>query len=414
MSETRSVHSYQTDTIEAWEEQRKKRWHVYVEADLGLRNHWYPAFFGAELDEGDVSSAAGEEVSNVKSLTLLGERILFRRIDGEVKAVQDWCLHRGVPFSTRPESYTKDTITCWYHGFTYDMDGGDLTAVITDPECKLIGKVGLRTYPVEERKGLVFVFIGDGPPPPLEHDVQPGFLDEDVAVFPNGWTTEIACNWRPSTENGFDPAHAYIHRNSTLVQDLKMPLLLGDTDISRNHGMEIVAPDGDRDGPIGVKLLRTGGRAIWEADVHGVTVEARYRPDDEGVLPDVVPKEVSAWMPCGLKVDPFPTSNMTHYEWYVPIDERNHRYIMTWASQVGPEPEQHEAFYTEVIENRWHERVPEEFNVDDILAREAMDTFYAEEDGFYRERLTGPDVVLTSWRKLVSEHARGIQRRGVQ
>src|SRR5207302_9285108 len=139
------------------------------------RNHWYPAFFSHELKEGDVSTGSGEPVKEFKSLTMLGERIIFRRLDGKVYAMQDWCLHRGVPFSARPECYTKDTLTCWYHGFTYDMKDGALTAVLTDPACPLIGKLNLRTYPAQERQGIVWVYIGDGEPGLLEQDVQPGF-----------------------------------------------------------------------------------------------------------------------------------------------------------------------------------------------------------------------------------------------
>jgi hypothetical protein len=40
------------------------------------------------------------------------------------------------------------------------------------------------------------------------------------------------------------------------------------------------------------------------------------------------------------------------------------------------------------------------------------DSFYAEEDGWERERLDRPDVIITEWRKLASAHHRGIQRRG--
>jgi carbazole 1,9a-dioxygenase len=258
-----TIKDFEKDPIEAWEEQRRKPWQLYVDAQLGFRNHWYPAFFAHELPEADVSPATGEEVRAFKSLTLLGEKIFFRRIDGAVHAVQDWCLHRGVAFSARPECYTKTTLTCWYHGFTYSMEDGALTAVLTDPECPLIGKLNLRVYPVEERQGIVWVFVGDGDPPPLAEDVQPGFLDEDFVVFPNGWSREVKCNWRPAAENGFDPAHTYMHRNSKLVIDYKVPTVLGDTGISRSQGMEVV--DSER-GPAGIKLVRGAGTPVWEAE----------------------------------------------------------------------------------------------------------------------------------------------------
>ncbi|MEA2661316.1 MAG: carbazole 1,9a-dioxygenase, partial [Chloroflexota bacterium] len=238
-AEAKSIGDYQKDTVEAWEEQRRKPWQVYVDAELGLRNHWYPAFYSHELAEADVSPATGEVVTQTKALKLLGEPILFRRVDGQVCAVQDWCLHRGVPFSVRPECYTKETLTCWYHGFTYDVRDGALTSVITDPGCPLIGKLKLRTYPVQERKGFVWVFVGDIEPPPLETDVPPGFLDESLWVYPDGWTKEVACNWRPAAENGFDPAHAYLHRNSELTKNFKIAFPFSETGISKSRGMEV-------------------------------------------------------------------------------------------------------------------------------------------------------------------------------
>ncbi len=51
------------------------------------------------------------------------------------------------------------------------------------------------------------------------------------------------------------------------------------------------------------------------------------------------------------------------------------------------------------------------FNNDDVVAREAMERFYSEEDGWSRERLFRPDLILIEWRKLASKHGRGIQRR---
>jgi carbazole 1,9a-dioxygenase len=403
----KSLSDYERDPVEAWEEQRRKPWQVYVDAELGLRNHWYPAFFSHELREADVSSNAGEPVSEFKHLTMLGEKLLFRRIGGKVYAVQDWCLHRGVPFSSRPECYTAETITCWYHGFTYDVRNGELTAVVTDPECPLIGKIKLRSYPVEERKGLVFIFIGDIDPPPLADDLQPGFLDPDLAISPDGWSREVACNWRPAAENGFDPAHAYIHRNSELVKQYKIPTVLGDTGISRDRGLEVHTGPG----PVGIRLLRGAANSIWETDVHGVKIEALFRPGEPDVLEDMVP-EVGIWLPCGLSVDPMPKPGWTHYEWYVPVDERHHRYIMTWGTRVTDEHQR--ARFEDEVRNVWRDALPTQFNHDDVFAREAMADFYSDEGGWYRERLFGPDVVITEWRILASRYGRGVQRRGTQ
>jgi len=127
----------------------KQSWRPYLEAKLGFRNHWYPALFSHDL-EGDAP----------KPVKILGERIIVRRVDGRVCALEDRCAHRRVPFSVKLECYTKETITCWYHGFTYDFREGRLVGVLTEPGCTLVGKLGIKTYPVQQAQGMIFIFIG--------------------------------------------------------------------------------------------------------------------------------------------------------------------------------------------------------------------------------------------------------------
>jgi carbazole 1,9a-dioxygenase len=193
----------------------RKPWRPYLEASLGFRNHWYPALFSNKLAEGQ---CVGQEI--------LGERILFKRIDGKIYAIEDRCAHRGVQLSRRPECHSKNTISCWYHGFTYDLRNGRLVAIVTDPESPLIGTLSVKSYPIEERKNLIFIFIGDGMPPALALDLQPGFLDDDLAIYPNGEHQIIKSNWRLAAENGVDASHIYIHRNSGLINAARKQLPL--------------------------------------------------------------------------------------------------------------------------------------------------------------------------------------------
>src|SRR5713226_8868239 len=82
----------------ATHQQVKQSWRPYLEAKLGFRNHWYPVLFSHDLD--------GDEPKPVK---LLGEKIILRRVDGRVCALEDRCAHRRVPFSAKIECYTKET-----------------------------------------------------------------------------------------------------------------------------------------------------------------------------------------------------------------------------------------------------------------------------------------------------------------
>ncbi|MGE0824036.1 MAG: Rieske 2Fe-2S domain-containing protein [Candidatus Binatia bacterium] len=106
-AEQREVEAFLDDP--ASHQQVKHAWRPYLQAKLGFRNHWYPALFSHDLD-GDTP----------KPVKVLGERVLLRRVDGRVYAVEDRCAHRRVPFSAKLECYTQETVTCWYHGFTFD------------------------------------------------------------------------------------------------------------------------------------------------------------------------------------------------------------------------------------------------------------------------------------------------------
>jgi carbazole 1,9a-dioxygenase len=379
------------DEISGSDDFVRKPWKPYLDAALGFRNHWYAAFFSAQLAEGEV-----------RAQELLGERILFKRIDGTVHAIEDRCAHRGVALSVRPECYSKNTISCWYHGFTYDFRTGGLVGIVTDPESTLIGKIGIKSYPIAERQNVVFIFIGDETPHDLALDLQPGFLDEDLAIAPNGEFDLVRSNWRLAAENGVDASHIYIHRNSGLLNAKRKPLPLASYFLTR-EGMVI-----DREGgPKGV--IKGNGRrtSVWETTIEGAKVEAQYRPGMTTTSENVT--DTSLWLPCGLKVDPFPDVDMMQFEWYVPVDERSHNYIVTWGRRVKSEAER-QRFYHEV-DAVWKDLVVDKFNNEDVIAREAMERFYSDEDGWNREYLYRPDLVLTEWRKLASKHNRGIQRR---
>jgi phenylpropionate dioxygenase-like ring-hydroxylating dioxygenase large terminal subunit len=118
------------------------------------------------------------------SVQVLGEKIMLRREKGQVYALHDRCPHRGVPLSHPMATQEfSGTWSCCYHGWTFDLASGELVAAITDgPDSPIAGKCRVRTYPVEERLGLVWLYIGDNPEPPhVETDIPSELLREDTA-----------------------------------------------------------------------------------------------------------------------------------------------------------------------------------------------------------------------------------------
>ena len=363
----------------------KRLWKPYLDATLGFRNHWYPALFSREILGNDPHP-----------ITLLGEKILVRRIDGKVYAIEDRCLHRRVALSAKLECYTKDTVTCWYHGFTYDFTNGGLVAVLTEPGCSLIGKAAVKTYPVQEANGLIFIFVGDQDAVDLSEDVPPGFLDESVAL--NGIRRDVKSNWRLGCENGFDTTHIYIHRNSKFIKETTamLPLGLVPTD---KHSMDIV----DGPGPKGViDKLASNYMPIFQSSVGDEQVSAMMKEN-----PTIVASTVSAWLPCALRVEDFPWPGITQFEYYVPIDETNHVYWQVLGTKTESEQEANE--FKDKVDTYWTDVALRGFNDDDVWAREALEEAYADGRGWATERLFRPDMCIVEWRKLASKHNRGIQ-----
>ncbi|WP_187437898.1 Rieske 2Fe-2S domain-containing protein [Actinomadura decatromicini] len=368
---------------------RGGRWHVgYTQARHGLRNYWYPALFSHEIEDG-----------TFRTRRMLGENILFNRVDGTVLAVADSCVHHMVRLSAKPggaESHVPGTVTCWYHGFTYDMRTGDLTGVLTQPDCPLIGRAKIASYPVAERQGVVFAWIGDDEPGPLEADVPPGFLGEDHKVV--GLRRTIASNWRLGAENGFDPTHIYFHREAPIVTGTSRRMPLG-LNMVPGKEPEFVSAGGRRGL---VDMLRENYEPLYEAEVNGSVVKATgtHRSTTE---------EGSIWLPGVLKITKFlPDPEMTHFEWYVPIDEDRHDYVQMLVRPCANADEEKDfvAQYHGMWEQMFHR---DGFNDQDIWARCALQEVFANEDEWSSEQLMKPDMALIHWRRLVHGHARGFQ-----
>ena len=394
--------------------ERAKPYYNYLNAELGLRDHWYPAFFGQELGNGEMMPQ-----------TIAGERIYFKRVAGKIFGVEDRCVHRGAAFSSKPECFSENTITCWIHGFTYDVRDGELIEVITEPGSKAIGKMKLKSYPVEEHNGVVFVFIGDlDPPPPLKEDVQPKFWNPGLKFHPLHRHL-IKANWRLSCENGYDAAHIYAHRNSAIVTEVGIPLPLGTYSPNKDSCL-VYEQDGEAKGVVKLMGDRPGIEAeinVWEATIEGNHVVAQNVDLDNP--PPGVDIDVGLFMPCGLEVDWFPQPGMIHFEWYVPVDEENHMYMITQSRYCSTEEEErqfHEECETSLGPLVWKEPAGQTaypgdgatwgFNNFDQFGRAHMEHVYAKENWWNRERLTKADYIIVRWRMLVHHNLRGIQKRG--
>jgi phenylpropionate dioxygenase-like ring-hydroxylating dioxygenase large terminal subunit len=85
------------------------------------------------------------------------------------------------------------------------------------PNSGVCGKAGTeaKVYPTRTFKGLVFVWIGDDAPAPIEEDVPEEFFDDDTLVLVG--QVEWRCNWEVALENSMDSHVNYVHRNAVVV-----------------------------------------------------------------------------------------------------------------------------------------------------------------------------------------------------
>ncbi|MGF7151488.1 carbazole 1,9a-dioxygenase terminal dioxygenase component [Sphingomonas zeicaulis] len=365
-------------------------WKGYVEAKMGFRNHWYPVRFSKEIDEGQI-----------EVVELLGEKLLLKRIEGKVYAMRDRCLHRGVPLSRKPDCYTKDTITCWYHGYTYRFQTGELVNILAVPDSRLIGRRKIVTYPVQEAKGLIFVFLGDeNEVHDLKKDVPPGFLDEDLMVL--GKHRVVNSNWRLGAENGFDALHIFIHKDTTLRHYRTFNFPIGHTPLP--GAVQVVE---EEDGPKGVMDDFAQHTPVWDGVIDGEVVVSGPRSTQvKGTSASV---GTSVWLPGVLKVESFPTAGLTQFEWYVPLDGERHLYVQTIGKSCTTHDER--ITFANEFEAIWKPHGLDGFNGDDIWAREVTEPFYADDFGWVDEMLCEPDETILQWRRLASRHGRGIQQK---
>ena len=167
-----------------------------------VRNQWYVAAYGREIGR-------REDGAELFSRTVCGESILFWRTEaGQVTAMSDRCVHRRFPLSEAPSHLVGDTVVCGYHGFTYGADGG---CVAVPGQTRVPRTARLRSYPVVEQDGFVWVFIGDPDRADTTRIPRAPWLDQE------GWTVvsgmePLAARASLLVDNLMDLSHeTYLH-----------------------------------------------------------------------------------------------------------------------------------------------------------------------------------------------------------
>ncbi|MFB7241817.1 Rieske (2Fe-2S) protein [Streptomyces populi] len=193
-------------------------------------DHWYP-----------VATSRKVRRNRTFATVFAGERIvLYRGRGGVVHALEDRCAHRQVPLSMGVVE--GDVLRCCYHAWAYRGDGRVSQIPYLPKGCERPPR-GVRSYPVREAYGLVFVFPGD---PALAEEAPFPFLPEYHSAGHRTMTFSrtVRCHYSFMHENLLDMNHQFLHRS---VLGRIRPELLGyDTGPRHVEARYLFVPAGGR------------------------------------------------------------------------------------------------------------------------------------------------------------------------
>jgi phenylpropionate dioxygenase-like ring-hydroxylating dioxygenase large terminal subunit len=166
-----------------------------------LRRYWHPVGLTKDAD------------SVPRKVRILGEDlILFRDGDGRAGLIHARCCHRGTTLYYG--KVEQRGLRCCYHGWLFDVQGHCLEQPCEPNGGLFREKVRQPWYPVLERYGLIFAYLG----PPDRKLVFPTYeclevmgdgelVEADDSSIGGGGPVVIPCNWLQHYENVVDPFH---------------------------------------------------------------------------------------------------------------------------------------------------------------------------------------------------------------
>lgn len=180
-------------------------------------DRWYAVEYDREIKKGEIREVQFWNMSIA----------LFRGEDGTLSAIQNRCPHRHLKLSHGVVE--KCQVRCAYHGWSFNRDGW-LTDYSHDSFGKPLIKSRLRTFPVEERYGLIWLFPGDAALSTIRKIPEiPELMTDDPWA---GFTADFTWKTHHSMviDNICDFAHAFLHRKYQPFVDAKLKHYEADND----------------------------------------------------------------------------------------------------------------------------------------------------------------------------------------
>ncbi|MGH6981696.1 MAG: Rieske 2Fe-2S domain-containing protein [Stellaceae bacterium] len=173
-----------------------------------LRRFWHPV------------ALSSDATTRPKQVRLLGEDlILFRDRKGRPGLLYPRCMHRGTTlFYGKVED---EGIRCCYHGWLFGVDGTCLDQPC-EPEHGLHRDVARQPwYPVEERYGLVFAYMG----PPEKKPVLPRY-DNLENLAPGEMLQQVIGGQGATGDDSYEVLpYSWLHMNDNVLDQFHVQVL---------------------------------------------------------------------------------------------------------------------------------------------------------------------------------------------
>lgn len=270
-----------------------------------LRNFWQPVALAEELQ--------GERPA--RAVRLMGQDfVLFKDDSGRIGLLDRRCPHRAADLSYG--RLEDGGLRCLFHGWLFDVAGRCLETPGEPEGSRMCDHIRQPSYPVVEKNGIIFAWLGAGEPPAFPHfDC---FVAPDSHAF--AFKGHFACNWLQALEVGIDPAHAsFLHR------------FYRDEDTAASYGRQFRGASADSNLPM-TRVLREYARpeirverAPW-----GMRLTALRRISDAQTHVRVT----NLVFPQAFVIPM--SAEMTITQWHVPIDDHNCYWYAIFTSFGDP------------------------------------------------------------------------------
>lgn len=270
-----------------------------------LRRYWQPIALADELNG----------PRPVKAVKVLGQDlVLFRSADGVLGLLDRDCPHRGADLAFG--RLENGGIRCLFHGWLFDAAGKCLETPGEPPESRVCSRVRQTSYPVMERSGLIFAFLGKGEPPALP--ALDCFTAPGSHVF--AFKGFLDCNWLQAVEVGVDPAHAsFLHR------------FFEDAETGDSYGKQFRSASADSEWPM-TRVLREFQQPKIEVEHSdtGLRITA-LREIDAG---HTHVRITNLLFPQAFVIPM--SQDMTITQWHVPVDDTSCYWVALFTSFAAP------------------------------------------------------------------------------